>query len=162
MFKAAYEFDTEALDLADRRVVASPKLMERAMKRQQPRLRRRILKIVAVEPGRPSYPLRWASAKQRRYVMAKLRREGKLPYPRTHELVKAWDAKFEFSEDGGAFAVENTSDKARWVVGEDQQPYHADTGWVYGPRVVDEFVPIVLTAYEETWITVSDPFAGVR
>ncbi len=162
MFKSAYEFDTEALDLADRRVIASPKLMARAMKRQQPRLRRRVLKIVAVEPGRPSYPLRWASAKQRRYVMAKLRREGNLPYQRTHELVQAWDAKFEFSEDGGAFVVENTSAKAQWVVGADQQPYHADTGWVYGPRAVDEFVPIVLEAYEQTWITVSDPFAGVR
>lgn len=162
MFKSAYEFDTEALDLADKRVIASPKLMQRAMKRQQPRLRRRVLKIVAVEPGPPRYPLRWASAKQRRYVMAKLRREGNLPYQRTHELVNAWEAEFVFTEDSGAFVVENTSAKARWVVGEDQQPYHADTGWVYGPRVVDEFVPIVLTAYEETWITVSDPFAGVK
>lgn len=162
MFKSAYQFDTAALDLADRRVNASPKLMQRAMKRQQPRLRRRVLKIVAVEPGPPRYPLRWESAKQRRFVMRKLRLEGNLPYRRTHELVNAWDAKFEFTEDDGAFVVENTSAKARWVVGEDQQRYHADTGWVYGPRVVDEFVPIVLTAYEETWITVSDPFAGVK
>lgn len=158
MLRANYEFDLRALELAERRVVESPKLMQRALKRAQGRLRSRVLKIVAVEPGKPNYPLRWASAKQRRYVMAKLRAENNIPYQRTHEFVKAWDAKFKFDADGGAFEVENKSPIARYVVGEDQQPFHSDTGWLNAEEVINDYAQIVMDVYAETWLSIADPF----
>jgi len=163
MFRSAWQFDTEALDLADQRVRSSPKLMERALKRQQTRLKSRVLKIVRVEPPPPKPGItRLMTPRQRRAFWATNGFGHGIPYVRTHRLVNSWEAQFEFTEDGGAFVVENTSPAARFVIGADQQAFHAATGWIYAPRVVDDFVPIVLTAYEETWRTISDPFAGVK
>lgn len=163
MFKSAWQFDTEALDLADKRVIASPKLMARALKRQESRLKRRILKIVKVEPPPPKPGItKKMTPRQRRAFWATNGFGHGIPYVRTHALVNAWDARFEFEETGGGFVVENTSPAATFVIGDRQQVFHADTGWINAERTVDEFVPIVLTAYEETWLTVSDPFAGVK
>jgi hypothetical protein len=43
-----------------------------------------------VEPPPPSYPIKWDSEKQRRYVMAKLRKENNLPHTRTHEYINGF------------------------------------------------------------------------
>lgn len=37
-----------------------------------------------------TYPVQWDSDKQRRYVMAKLRSEGNLPYRRTDGYINGW------------------------------------------------------------------------
>lgn len=43
------------------------------------------------EPGLPvTYPIEWDSEKQRRFVMAKLKRENNLPYKRTNAYVNGW------------------------------------------------------------------------
>ena len=42
-------------------------------------------------PGKPIvYPVQWDSEKQRRYVIAKLREEGNLPYTRTDAYRNGW------------------------------------------------------------------------
>lgn len=42
-------------------------------------------------PGKPiTYPVQWDSEKQRRYVIAKLREEGNLPYSRTDAYRNGW------------------------------------------------------------------------
>lgn len=42
-------------------------------------------------PGLPvTYPINWDSDKQKIYVIAKLRREGNLPYERTGDTEQAW------------------------------------------------------------------------
>lgn len=83
------------------------------------------------EPGRPRYPLAWASEKQRRYVMAKLRRQGNLPYRRTHGLVKAWEAVGAINPDGGTITAHNPAGMAGYVYAPFfQQPFHAVTGWM--------------------------------
>ena len=92
-----------------------------------------------VEPGAPRYPLRWKSDKQRRYVMAKLRREGNLPYKRTGQLAASWFVWSEGSADSGMVGVENGSPVGRWVYTDDQQPFHKDTGWPRMEPVVDEY-----------------------
>jgi hypothetical protein len=151
------------LDSASKHVRSSPKLMQRAMKRRESRLRQLSLRIVRVTPPPAKHPIRWTSERQRRYVMAKLREENNLPYERTNTLVAAWDAKFQLDGDGGAFALFNTSPVAPFVIGDKQQIFHEDTGWMYAPDVIDrDIVPLVLNDYETTWYTVSDPFAGVK
>lgn len=160
-FSMSFAFDLTAFDLADRHVIASPKLMERAMKRQQGRLKTRALKIVRVKPGKVKYPIKWKSERQRRAFFATNGFGGGIPSTRTDKLINSWDATFEFTESGGAFILENDDPKYRFVEGEDQQPFHVITGWIYAPDVIDDFVPTVLDAYEQTWITVGDPFAGV-
>jgi hypothetical protein len=43
--------------------------------------------------GKPiEYPVRWDSIRQKRFVIAKLRREGNLPYQRTHRSRLSWQA----------------------------------------------------------------------
>lgn len=46
------------------------------------------------ETGKPvTYPIDWDSPKQRRFVMAKLRRENNLPYRRTGRYEASWKVK---------------------------------------------------------------------
>jgi hypothetical protein len=49
------------------------------------------VRAIMRNPGlRPSYPIRWDSDKQRRFVLAMLRENDNLPYRRTDELPKGW------------------------------------------------------------------------
>jgi len=57
------------------------------------RVRKRALRELrrAPRPNNASdYPLVWRSERQRRYVMAKLRREDNLPYQRSGRLTRSW------------------------------------------------------------------------
>lgn len=78
----------------------------------------------------PTYPLRWKSDKQRKYVMAKLRSEGNLPYRRTGAFAKAWESEIK----GNSISIANTATEkgtfiAPFIIGSFQQPFHSDTGW---------------------------------
>lgn len=43
------------------------------------------------EPGSPvTYPIQWDSEKQRRFVMAKLKKDNDLPYTRKGDYVQGW------------------------------------------------------------------------
>ena len=161
MFSMGASFDLEALDLIDQRVISSPRLMGRAMKRQQPRVRKRVVKILAVEPGGVFYPIAWTTAKQRRAFFASNGFGRGIPTQRTHDIKNSWQVEFNFTEDGGDYLIENTSDHARWVIGFDQQQFHANTGWIYAPAAIDEVTPIVLDIYAQTWLVVSDPYIKV-
>ena len=163
MFRMDFSFDINALIDAERNLVNSPKLLQRAMKRRQPRLKKLALSIVAVEPGKPQYPIRWKSRKQQRAYFATDGFGHGIPYQRTGDLVAAWDAKFVFDADGGSFVIENTSPIATYVIGDNQQPFHADTGWIDSQEVIDnEVVPLILNDIEETFYSVADPFVRQR
>lgn len=95
-------------------------------------MRRRLSK----EPGTPKYPIRWKSPKQRRYVMAKLREQNNLPYQRTHQQAAGWTVTVDDPLD---VLVKNSDPATRYVQGEDQQPYHIDTGWGYAPGIIREY-----------------------
>jgi hypothetical protein len=89
------------------------------------------------QPGSPNYPLRWKSPKQRRAVMAKLRREGNLPHRRTGRSARAWTIYLTNPNEGAAeLIVENRTPHIRFLEGDDQQPFHIDTGWLYAPTVI--------------------------
>lgn len=97
--------------------------------RIRPTIGNQLLVKLQTEPGKPSYPLRWASERQRRFVMAKLRREKNLPYRRTHKFVRGWKITHTATVSGGMIVVSNPWDKEIYVTGTQQQPFHADTGW---------------------------------
>lgn len=159
MIRASFEFDKSILIDAQKHIVNSPKLLQRAMKRRESRLRQLTLKIVKVEPRPAVHPIRWTSARQRRFVMAKLREENNLPYQRTGKLINSYDAKFKFDADGGTFMVENTSPIAQYVIGDSQQKFHDITGWRKLEDVVDEqVVPLVFDDFEKTFFSVANPF----
>jgi hypothetical protein len=105
-------------------------------------LQARTLTRLHEQPGQPHYPIRWTSDRQRRYVMAKLRRMGNIPYQRTGDFVAAWKTEFTTTADGGLFAVVNTAktDKGQpleqYVTGDRQQGFHRDTGWYQSQDVL--------------------------
>lgn len=87
------------------------------------------------EPPAAKHPIEWASDKQRKFVMAKLRRENNLPYRRTGKLAKMWVVELR----GNVIVIENLSAIGKYVYGslaQDrsaalrfQQPFHKNTGW---------------------------------
>lgn len=98
--------------------------------------------LKALEPGPAKHPIRWTSEKQRRYVMAKLRKRGQIPYVRTHALVNAWQARQYTTEAGGFLTVTNTSSVYPFVMGDParpqyQQQFHLNTGWPGPARILE-------------------------
>lgn len=159
MIRASFEFDKSILIDAQKHIVNSPKLLQRAMKRREPRLRQITIKIVAVKPGPVKYPIHWTSRRQQRKVMKLLREQNNIPYQRKDDLINSYDAKFKFDADGGTFMVENTSPVAQYVIGDSQQKFHDITGWRKLEDVVDEqVVPLVFDDFEKTFYSVANPF----
>lgn len=100
-------------------------------------MRRRL----STRPGRVVYAdngkLRWKSPKQRRYVMMLLREENNLPYQRRAiGIPESWTVTVDDPLD---VLVKNSDPATRYVQGEDQQPYHIDTGWGYAPGIIREY-----------------------
>ncbi len=161
MISIEVRLETDVLDAIRDAAVKAPGLMNTVYKRRVRKLRTRMLTRLRVEPGPPHYPIRWTSDKQRRFVMAKLRRENNLPYQRTHLLVNSYDVVLNSTEAGGILLVTNDDPSARFVVGDDQQGFHIDTGWQSTASVIVEFEEIAFNELVSDWYLVVDPFAGV-
>lgn len=151
--------DTDILSAISSQVARTPKLMNTALKRGLPRFKKvsKAWKRITAKPPRPKYPLRWKSARQRRFVMAKLRRENNLPYQPTGELLKAYDLLLDTKTDNGVLTLVNKSPIARFVVGDDAQPMFVGRWTQYAT----EIVPIQNELNDflvETFFTVADPF----
>ncbi len=97
---------------------------------------------IAKYPGGPAHPIKWTSAKQRRYYMLMRRSKGlALRYsrqsdPMSQRLGPSWTVV----KDGDLGAVVRTrATYAKWVQSEEkQQPMHKATGWKTDRQVVDE------------------------
>ncbi len=105
-----------------------------------PAVERRMNRTLQFLPGKPKYPIRWASDRQRRYVMAMLRKQGKIPYKRSGKLARGWQvlSAFDAKTDGGSLTVDNPASIAKYVYGPEQQPFHQDTGWPDFAEWVDQ------------------------
>lgn len=113
-----------------------------------------LIRELSTEPGSPKYPIRWKSQRQRRKVMAMLRRRGEIPYIRKHTLSRGWRIVLETAgqnEAEGIFSVENDAPETRWVQGADQQPYHIDTGWPAAEPLIREFSPLFESDVIDLW-----------
>lgn len=148
----------EAIDVAAR---DAPKLMQTAYDRQTRRLRSQLKEELAAYPPQPKYPLRWKSDRQRRYVMALLRRTNNLPYKRTNRLGKGWKVTVVSDNANGVLMVENEVSYARFVQGDDAMPYHLDTQWPQLAPIISEFREQAEERLIQTWFSIIDPRAGV-
>lgn len=97
----------------------------------------RVRSRLAQKPRRPSYPINWDSEKQRRYVLALLRRKDNLPYKPTGRYESNW--KIIKRERG--YMLENNAPMARYLSGDytgaGQSNIHAGRRLVF-MDVVDE------------------------
>lgn len=85
----------------------------------------------ATPAGSPKYPLRWKSQKQRKYVMAKLRKANNIPYRRTGRFENAWSGSVTPKQIVIAHTARGDKGQftAPFIIGDKQQPFHKDTGW---------------------------------
>ncbi len=134
--------DLDALHALQERVARAPERARRFAKELEADLEQMALAILGAEPGPPAYPIDWTSERQWRYVMAKLRREGNLPYRRTHALSRGWRVESVLGvgeREETWIVLTHDSPPVLWrgrefqvwqfVMGEYQQFFHAVTGW---------------------------------
>lgn len=151
---------------------SAPSLMAAATKRAVERIAKDMRRDLKAAPPRPKYPIQWTSERQRRYVMALLRRTNNLPYRRTGALVRGWHTDYRIDVRGGLFTFSNKTAYAGYVQGPygskarpgepRQQRFHRLSGWPSAPDVAARYRPIARQRLRETWVTVSDPFGGIR
>lgn len=161
MIRVNVTVETDILDAIADTALRSPKLMQTAFKRNVSRLRSRILDDLQQDPGPVHYPIRWKSERQRRFVMAKLRSEGNLPYERTGALQAGYRIVAIDDGEGGILQVTNNVPYANFVVGDDAQPFHLDTGWRQVGTAIANYREEAEDVLIQTWFTVTDATAGV-
>jgi len=73
----------------------------------------KVRSILRTPAPRPTYPIKWDSERQRRFVIAMLRAQDNLPYSRTDALPRAW----EIENTGTGYQIYNSQDAAVYVYG---------------------------------------------
>ena len=112
-----FSFDVEGLDEVTNKILRMSEGLPQVAARgifKWAQGTRAILKSTPY-PGKNTKKAKWASEKQRRYVMAAIRRgEIQVPYRRTGNLANRWKA---VRTTTGAY-ITNTAQGARYVVGD--------------------------------------------
>lgn len=150
----------DILEVLAEQMQKTPKLLETALKRQAGKFKSRLLRELGIEPPPPDYPLRWASEKQRRAFFATDGFGRGIGAERTHALSQGWKVDVQGSAFFG-LDIYNTKDYARFVQGDDQQPFHIDTGWPYAPQIISDAIPEYEDVIIDTYFTIADPTAGI-
>lgn len=142
-------------------VQKAPALVKRGLPRVTNPINKRMLAELQAEPGKPRYPIRWKSAKQRRAFFATNGFGRGIPTRRTGDMVKRWTVKAIFSTSGGEIIAANSSPYSQYVQGDDAQPFHLDTDWPQAAPIFVKYAPIYEDALIEFWFTIADPLAGI-
>ena len=152
MFSATVVSDNDEWlrDLQQVHAVAGERIETYARREVRPFVSQQVDKTLRQEPRvrqyPNDYPLEWASEKQRKYVMAKLRRENNLPYRRTHDFVHAWHVTADYTRGLSSIVIYNDAETddgqplEQYVTGRRQQPYHHITGWPSSGSVIQVIV----------------------
>lgn len=131
-------------DLQQVHAVLGDKVEQYARREVRPFVSQRVDKTLRREPRQRTwpndYPLEWESRRQQRYVMAKLRREGNLPYRRTHQFIHGWHVVATYTNGLSSIAIFHDSDIEQYVTGRRQQRFHTITGWSSAPDVIQVIV----------------------
>jgi hypothetical protein len=136
VFTAQVAISTQWMDEIHQAVDFIPQAIDAYARRElRPFASQWVDRTLRREPGPPRYPLQWESERQRRFVMAKLRRENNLPYQRTHAYVAGWHVIGDYTGGLTSITVEHLWAAAQYVGGRRQQRFHRHTGW---PNAADE------------------------
>lgn len=138
----------------------TPGIVKTAIKRQGTRFKRRTLARLREYPGVPTYPLRWQSERQRRAFFATGGFDSGIPYQRTGTLADSWRFQADYRKDI-SMRVFNAAEYASFVMGDDQQNMHIDTGWNYAPLILVEEEERFEDVLIDTYFLFADPTAGV-
>lgn len=117
--------DTDVLEtIRDTAKTARPALRRELGQVARGPVAQAMLRAVSREPEAPDHPIHWTSDRQRKAVMAKLRRAKLLLYPRSHRLSQGWRVVLNsLSDSDGLIGLENDAPETDYVQGENQQRY---------------------------------------
>lgn len=122
-----------------------PNTFELVVKGKRGRIALRALQRISTEPGRPNYPLKWQTPRQRRAYFATDGFVRGIPSRRTGRQAESWSVEVV---EGGLIAATNSdidivlrsdSPVTPFIQDEHVQRFHLDTGWVQVSDVEDEF-----------------------
>lgn len=133
-----------------------PQLSRRAFRGEVQRLSSPMLDALTATPGKPSYPIRWKSDRQRRAFFATNGFGKGIPTQRSGKLQEGWVVDFEGSDFEDTVEVRNNTPYARYVQGDDAQPFHLDTGWPQAAPIVSDFADDLEDALINTWFAITE------
>lgn len=137
MYRASVVFDTDLIDHIQHTAATFPDLVADYVRREvRPFVSQEVDKRLRQPPGKVQYPIEWTSEKQRKAFFATDGFGHGIPYRRTGKLVASWQVRGDYTATFSGITVTNTSPVGRYVVGMNQQQFHANTGWPYGPSVL--------------------------
>lgn len=133
-----------------------PVVTRKAFKGEITRLSSPMLDALTATPGAPHYPIRWKSERQRRAFFATDGFGRGIPTQRSGALQAGWQVAFEGDQFGSTIEVFNTQPHARFVQGDDAQPFHLDTGWPQAAPIIVDFQEDVTDALVNTWFSITE------
>lgn len=139
-----------------------PGALHNALQGQQGKLANDALRKLTLVPGRPVYPIRWKSLRQRRAYFASGGFGRGIPTRRTYKLLQGWKVVYQQTATGGMVTLSNPIPYMRFVQGDEAQPFHLDTGWVQRADVIDDFLKEAGDAVAAAWWSVSRAAVEVR
>jgi len=113
-----------------------------------------ILTITTVTPGPVVYPVAWKTERQRLAFYATDGFGKGIPTGRVHEpggVLGGYDVLLEATPDAGEITLVNTYPNAVFIVGEYQQPFHQNTGWVQVDTVMPQNQVFAVDAAFDVW-----------
>lgn len=161
MFRAVPQLDLDVLDATRETALQAPARMRRELGSiARGPIAQQIIAKLSKEPPPPKRPIDWTSDRQRRFVMAKLRRENNIPYKRTHRQAQGWRVVLEDIQggDGGVISVENSTPYADFVQGERQQRFLSQ--WPLARIVIRDEEDELQDATINAWYRVSGAIAA--
>lgn len=141
---------------AVRETAQTSALMRRSFEQNTRRIGLQALNEVRRYPGPVRLPIEWASDVQRKAFFASDGFGRGIPTRRTGALRDAWRLAYQFSRAEDFMVLENTSPKAIYVIGELQQPFHRNTGWMTVDETMARYQRILEDVLIDTWVTVVD------
>lgn len=154
MFKLAASLNTAFRKLQKQIESLSDRLSDR-VRSKSGKWGNRALTRLKTEPGPPQYPIRWASARQRRAFFATNGFGGGIPHRRTNKIISGWHAEHIQEPNGGRLFLANPHKAMTYVQYKQVQPFHLDTGYVQVDDVVDDFVHDTSEGVRLSWHDVS-------
>jgi hypothetical protein len=139
MWKVSVTVDDKELPAVAERIKAAPGQVRRMVGiiARGP-IANTLIRDLSQEPGKRSGKVRWKSDKQRKAYFASNGFGKGIPYRRSHKLAQGWRVVV-VSAAKSEISVENSQGYTRFVQGDDQQPFHSDTGWRQAGPIINRF-----------------------
>lgn len=154
MYSVAWQIESDILAAYRQKLKKAPLLLTRAYKGEIERITNKVLRALKQQPGPVKYPIRWKTERQRRAFFATNGFGAGIPYKRTNRLANGWQMSFDARDTTGTVEIFNDVPYARFVQGDDAQPFHLDTGWIQAAPLVAQAQDDLTDALIQTWFAI--------